>query len=114
VMATVVAAIMHSPDPGCRIPAVVRVELAKAGTLRVAERALLLHHLLGNLHLHDTRVSDAEERGRFLGLMAGRQTLHTWQTHTHAHAHTHARIHTRMHATNHRGLLNPILVICNP
>ena len=56
-------------DPGCRIPYAVREELAKAGTLRVAERALLLHHLLGNLHIHDARTSDEFDRGKFLGLM---------------------------------------------
>jgi hypothetical protein len=56
-------------DPGCRIPYAVREELAKAGTLRVAERALLLHHLLGNLHIHDARTSDEYDRGKFLGLM---------------------------------------------
>jgi hypothetical protein len=56
-------------DPGCRIPHPVREALAKTGAMRVAERALLLHHLLGNLHIHDARTSDEFDRGKFLGLM---------------------------------------------
>ena len=44
-------------DPGCRIPHPVREALAKTGAMRVAERALLLHHLLGNLHIHDARTA---------------------------------------------------------
>jgi hypothetical protein len=48
----------------------VREELAAKGTLRTAERALLLHHLLGNLHIHDARAAgDDEPRGRFLSLL---------------------------------------------
>ena len=31
------------------------------GHLRTAERALLLHHLLGNLHIHDARAAGEEE-----------------------------------------------------
>ena len=60
---------MFSPDPGCRIPHAVREDLASDGLLRVAERALLLHHLLGNLHIHDARVAGGVDRGRFLGLI---------------------------------------------
>ena len=65
----VTAAVSYQADLGCRIPLNLRPELAKAGTLRVAERALLLHHLLGNLHIHDARVSSGDRRGQFLGLM---------------------------------------------
>jgi hypothetical protein len=60
----------YHADLGCRIPAHAREELAAKGTLRTAERALLLHHLLGNLHIHDARAAgDDEPRGRFLSLL---------------------------------------------
>ena len=35
----------------------------------MAERALLLHHLLGNLHIHDARAEEGAPRGKFLGLL---------------------------------------------
>ena len=65
------AAGSYYADLGCRIPAHVREELAAKGTLRTAERALLLHHLLGNLHIHDARAVGEEEPppGRFLSLL---------------------------------------------
>ena len=65
------AAGSYYADLGCRIPAHVREELAAKGTLRTAERALLLHHLLGNLHIHDARAAGEEEPppGRFLSLL---------------------------------------------
>ena len=65
------AAGSYHADLGCRIPAHVREELAAKGTLRTAERALLLHHLLGNLHIHDARAAGEEEPppGRFLSLL---------------------------------------------
>ena len=65
----VVAGVTYRADLGCRVPLDLRPELAKAGTLRVAERALLLHHLLGNLHIHDARAEEGAPRGKFLGLL---------------------------------------------
>ena len=58
------AAGSYYADLGCRIPAHVREELAAKGTLRTAERALLLHHLLGNLHIHDARAAGRRNRPR--------------------------------------------------
>ena len=66
----VAAAGSYRADLGCRVPAHAREELAAKGALRTAERALLLHHLLGNLHIHDARAAGEDEpRGRFLSLL---------------------------------------------
>ena len=66
----VAAAGSYQADLGCRIPVHAREELAAKGTLRTAERALLLHHLLGNLHIHDARAAGEDEpRGRFLSML---------------------------------------------
>ena len=61
----------YRADLGCRIPAELRETLALRGTLKTAERALLLHHLLGNLHIHAPGEDDVET-GRFLELLVRR------------------------------------------
>ena len=70
----VAAAVAYQADLGCRVPNNLREELAGAGILRTAERALLLHHLLGNLHIHDGRAVEEEdkEHKRFLELLVER------------------------------------------